>query len=198
MRHLLKDKPEDPEIPNNPFAFTPKQLSKLHDPKDLNVLRAMGGLQGLEIGLRTDVTKGLSPDEDILDGQVTLADVWHALETRKKEHVKNGYQSEKQPEASNEDKDIKVVMDVFDEKEKLPRTDTEKRKHSLGSRRPTLASMKVTSHTPHRFSDRIRVFSENRIPERKPKNIFQLMWMALHDKILVCLRSKLHLMLDPT
>ena len=195
MRHLLKDEPEDPEIPNNPFAFTPKQLSKLHDPKDLNVLRAMGGLQGLEIGLRTDVTQGLSPDEDTLDGQVTLADVWHALETRKKEHVKNGYQSDKQPEDSNEDKDI---MDAHDENEKPPRTDTEKRKLSLGSRRPTLASVKATSNAPHRFSDRIRVFSDNRIPERKPKNIFQLMWMALHDKILVCLPSKLHLMLDPT
>src|SRR6266496_6386462 len=44
-RDLLK--PDEAEIQDNPFAFVPKQLAKLHDPKDLNVLRQMGGLDGL-------------------------------------------------------------------------------------------------------------------------------------------------------
>ena len=35
------------------------------------------------------------------------------------------------------------------------------------------------------FSDRRRVFGENKIPVRPPKNIFQLMWIAMHDKVIV-------------
>lgn len=60
------------EIADNPFAFSPKQLAKLHDPKDLNILRAMGGIDGLVSGLRTDVEEGLSSDEDPLAEKVTL------------------------------------------------------------------------------------------------------------------------------
>jgi P-type Ca2+ transporter type 2C len=184
-RDLLKKEGEEDQIPNNPFAFTPKQLTKLHDPKDLDVLRAMGGLKGLVLGLRTDVEEGLSPDEDTLEGQVTLADVWHQLENQKKEDVKNGYHLGKGEDDDGKDgKDIKVVLPPEPE-EKLPRNDTIGRKSSTASKRPALSALRSNSGPPQHFSDRIRVFSDNRIPERKPKNIFQLMWMTLHDKILV-------------
>lgn len=37
------------------------------------------------------------------------------------------------------------------------------------------------------FSDRKRVFGDNRLPERKSKNFFQLAWQAIQDKILILL-----------
>jgi Ca2+-transporting ATPase len=37
------------------------------------------------------------------------------------------------------------------------------------------------------FSDRKRVFGENRLPERKPKSIFRLAWIALQDRVLILL-----------
>jgi Ca2+-transporting ATPase len=37
------------------------------------------------------------------------------------------------------------------------------------------------------FADRQRVFSDNRLPVRKPKSIFQLAWMAYNDKVLILL-----------
>jgi Ca2+-transporting ATPase len=37
------------------------------------------------------------------------------------------------------------------------------------------------------FADRKRVFSDNRLPVRKPKNILQLAWMAYNDKVLILL-----------
>lgn len=177
IRALIKSEPDDPEIPNNPFPFTPKQMAKLHDPKDLNILRAMGGLHGLVYGLRTDVKTGLSPDEDKLEGNITLQDVWHELETRKKDKV--------QQSISDEEEDEEEVNEKGKEPETTQepqRTDTRK---STASRRPTLMSTITQTVASKGFSDRKRVFSENRIPARKPKSIFQLMWMALHDKILV-------------
>ncbi|KAF4971472.1 hypothetical protein FSARC_1700 [Fusarium sarcochroum] len=50
------------EVERNPFAFSPGQLSKLLKPKSLNAFYALGGLNGLERGLRTDRTTGLSMD----------------------------------------------------------------------------------------------------------------------------------------
>jgi P-type Ca2+ transporter type 2C len=181
-RNLLKsDNVEAAEIPDNPFAFTPKMLAKLHDPKDLDVLREMGGLDGLVFGLRSDVKKGLSPEEDKLQGRITLQNVWDELERRKKENVKQGIDDKLQQEENEQKREFEVILEKSAD-EKMNRNESRK---SSASRRPTLATVISTPAVSKGFSDRKRIFSENRIPARKPKNIFQLMWMALHDKILV-------------
>ncbi|KAK1960908.1 calcium-translocating P-type ATPase [Colletotrichum sublineola] len=59
-------------VDNNPFAFTPGQVSKLINPKSLDAFVALGGLVGLEKGLRTDRRAGLSLDESKLDGAVSF------------------------------------------------------------------------------------------------------------------------------
>jgi Ca2+-transporting ATPase len=60
------------EMENNKFAFTPRQLSKLLDPKSLSAFYALGGVVGLEKGLRSNVTSGLSAEEVSLDGAVSF------------------------------------------------------------------------------------------------------------------------------
>lgn len=55
---------------DNKFAFTPGQLNKLLNPKSLAAFQALGGLRGLERGLRTDLTSGLSVDEARLEGTI--------------------------------------------------------------------------------------------------------------------------------
>ncbi|KAK1752290.1 hypothetical protein QBC47DRAFT_416759 [Echria macrotheca] len=62
------------EVENNPFAFSPGQLTKLLDPKSLPALQALGGLSGLERGLRTNCRSGLSIDETLLSGTVSFQD----------------------------------------------------------------------------------------------------------------------------
>lgn len=73
---LIPDKgnEQDFQVEQNPFAFSPGQLNKLLNPKSLAAFKALGGLIGLERGLRTDVVAGLSVDEIGLDGQVTFED----------------------------------------------------------------------------------------------------------------------------
>lgn len=60
------------EVEDNKFAFTPGQLNKLLNPKSFAAFRALGGLRGLERGLRTNVQSGLSMDETTLDGTVAF------------------------------------------------------------------------------------------------------------------------------
>jgi Ca2+-transporting ATPase len=63
------------DVKDNKFAFSPGQLSKLLNPKSLDAFYALGGLVGLEKGLRTDRNAGLSTDETTLDGAVTFEEV---------------------------------------------------------------------------------------------------------------------------
>lgn len=59
----------------NPFAFNPPVMDKLLNPKNLDVFSSLGGLNGLEIGLRTDRNGGLSVDEDVWDDEISFEDV---------------------------------------------------------------------------------------------------------------------------
>ena len=63
---------KDCVVDNNPFAFSPGQLGKLLNPKSLPGFRALGGLRGLERGLQTDITTGLSIDETSVRSKISF------------------------------------------------------------------------------------------------------------------------------
>jgi len=131
------------KVANNMFAFSPGHLDKMFQPKSIQALKAMGGIEGLEKGLQTDVKAGLSVDEGALSTRVTFADV-----------------------TGREDENKHIYADV--------------------------AEGQTAGHSHHEsngdgFADRKRVFGVNRLPERAGKSIFQLMWIAFNDKILILL-----------
>ena len=128
----------DFDVENNPFAFTPGQLNKLLNPKSLSAFRALGGLRGLEKGLRTDLDSGLSVDETHLDGQISFDD------------ARFGGNKVKQDQSS---KDVQTID------------------HEIKDQ----------------FVDRLRVYRDNRLPERKADSIWVLIWRAYNDKILILL-----------
>jgi Ca2+-transporting ATPase len=135
---------DDFQVENNKFAFSPGQLSKLLDPKSLAALHALGGLSGLERGLRTDRKSGLSVDEQTWPDSISFEEATASQTT----HTPS-----------------KPSMDAG-----LQHVDT------------------VTQAAgTEAFADRKRVFSDNRLPVRKPKNILQLAWIAYNDKVLLLL-----------
>lgn len=132
---------KDFDVPNNPFAFTPGQLNKLLNPKSLSAYKALGGLRGLEKGLRTNITAGLSVDEVHLDGQVTFDEATLSAEKADYDDIP------------------------------LERKDT----------------AAVRREVRGQFEDRLRVFRDNRLPEKKADSILVLIWRAYNDKILILL-----------
>ncbi|RLL95662.1 hypothetical protein CFD26_104621 [Aspergillus turcosus] len=68
----------DFQVADNCFAFSPGQLNKLFNPKSLPALHALGGLHGLEYGLRTDLNAGLPAGETTLVGAITLEEARQA------------------------------------------------------------------------------------------------------------------------
>lgn len=65
---------KDFEVANNPFAFSSGQLNKTLNPKSLAAYKALGGIRGLEKGLKTDLTAGLSIDECSISEKVSFED----------------------------------------------------------------------------------------------------------------------------
>lgn len=138
---------DDFQVDNNPFAFSPGQLSKMFNPKSLAAFYKLGGLVGIEKGLRSDRHAGLGIDELHLDGHVTFEDATGSAPG----------------------------------KQKLKTEGTE----------PTAAPLQTTNTQTEKsnehFADRKRVFQDNRLPEKKGKSLFQLMWITYNDKVLILL-----------
>ena len=74
---------KDLEVADSPFAFSTRQLNKLLSPKSLAAYRALGGLRGLERGLRTDAVAGLSMDETSIPGKINLEEATRGARTKK-------------------------------------------------------------------------------------------------------------------
>ncbi|KAF8249298.1 calcium-translocating P-type ATPase [Wilcoxina mikolae CBS 423.85] len=137
------------QVEDNKFAFSPGQLGKLINPKNLPALKALGGIEGLEKGLRTDLKAGLSLDETILDGAVMFEEATGGVD-------KNAAPFEPAPPG---------------------------RSATAGT------GLVTTARHTDSFKDRLRVFKDNRLPERKSKSLLELMWIALMDKVLLLLSA---------
>lgn len=144
---------KDFAVLNNKFAFSPGQLNKMLNPKSLAAFIALGGLPGLETGLRTDVDAGLSLEETELPGSVSF------------EEVTKQYRKLRGADTSG-----------------LPRP-VEVRHVDITDSGPSGAS----SHSGEAFFDRKRVYSDNRLPAKKPISFLSLMWQAYYKESVLIL-----------
>ena len=179
---------------NSPFAFTPQELAQLNTPKDLSVLRDMGGVAGLILGLQTNENSGLSPTETILRRKSTREYIRRTIQEQQTTQNEVIIPKEIDDDTLKEFQSVVYHHKTMDDIRLRHSVDTENPPTSLRRR-----SMTLKLHSNDQiFKDRRRIFSENRIPLRKKKNLFQLMWSVLHDKVLVQSLYLCFLRIDPT
>ena len=77
-----KTNENDFEVRDNPFGFSPGQLSKTINPKSLAAYKALGGVRGLERGLKTDLVAGLSIDESLILDRISFEQATQAAESK--------------------------------------------------------------------------------------------------------------------
>jgi Ca2+-transporting ATPase len=123
---------------NNPFAFTPGQMGRMFNPKSLGAFHALGGIAGLEKGLRSNLKTGLSLDEQHVDGQISFEEA-----------------------TGHENPNAQYVSKAGN----------------------------TTQAGTGAFADRARIFSDNRLPEKKAKPLWLLAWEAYKDKVLLMLTA---------
>ncbi|KAH9168805.1 calcium-translocating P-type ATPase [Lactarius sanguifluus] len=167
-RPALLDLKQEADLNVEPFAFKPLQLASLVDPKSLENLESLGGVEGLIRGLGTNRLRGLSttlappsqlgsPDPGAVNA-VTPSGV------------------EMTPPKPNI-----MITSPAGVPEGLQST------ASLGGvGRP--ASLKYSEGAYEAtIRDRQRIYGRNILPQRPSKSLLLLMWLALQDKVIVLL-----------
>jgi Ca2+-transporting ATPase len=150
------------------FAFSTEQLGRLVNPdRSLPEFYRLGGLAGLEDGLRTDRRSGLSSEETVLDDRVFSHNTNDGLVPGNTERRTSKGEEEEEEE---------------EEAARAP----------LPIARATTTSW-ITAGRLHEhdgaFADRKRVFLDNTLPTKTPLNLLQLMWMAYNDFVLFFLTA---------
>ncbi|KAK1756503.1 hypothetical protein QBC47DRAFT_380074 [Echria macrotheca] len=136
--------PSDLRDSSQKFAFTPNQLYQLLNERKPSSLHAVGGIDGLCHGLRTDPQTGIDADETELN----------RLSPRPTDTLES----------------------IPDRLSEFPR--------------PTkLCRASANNQGPVPFSDRRRVFGENRLPEAKTPSFWALMWYAFNDRFMFLLAA---------
>ncbi|EJF64840.1 calcium-translocating P-type ATPase [Dichomitus squalens LYAD-421 SS1] len=181
------DLAQDENIDAGPFSFKPYRLASLVDPKNLDLLKEMGGVTGLLQGLGTHRKKGLSrralgkaPDVSHHESFAPRVD----KDSRPGAGAGDGasQRHDREPEASDVPK--LVLTGPGDE---------DGGGISLAGSRTDLgedagdAEQSSGSAYDANLEERRRVFGANTLPIRKTKSLLQLMWLALKDKVLVLL-----------
>lgn len=163
-----------------PFAFTRGELGKFLNPKSLAAFYAIGGADGLEKGLHTNLAKGLDEQEAKIDGTVSFEEATA--------HVTKGTRGHRWRADSSVSYASTLPAPVPAAVSKDHPAASAKRPQSSAS--TVLRDEEhggVIPPPPNQFEDRIRVYGDNRLPKKKGKSIWQLMWEAYKDPFILVL-----------
>ena len=140
-----------------PFAFKPFALASMLDPKNLEVLEGLGGVQGLLKGLGTNRRRGLGRKALIKNASSDgRPGVGEGVPSQR--HDREGLPG--------------IVVTAPDELESGKDDDDDDEDEDY-----------PVFHAP--LEERRRVYGPNVLPHRATKSLLSLMWLALKDKVLV-------------
>ncbi|TFY55009.1 hypothetical protein EVG20_g9475 [Dentipellis fragilis] len=173
-RPAALDLEQEADFDPAPFAFKPFLLASLVDPKSLEKLEQMGGVDGLLRGLGTHRTRGLAHTDSNAVREVT--------EEEAPSKAPKAPDSDRAASASTEALPSIKITTPGGEQEGLRSTT------SLGSDAPSAPSGSGGSDPfSASLETRQHIFGTNVLPSRASKSLWLLMWMALKDKVLVLL-----------
>jgi len=163
-----------------PFTFKPLQLAALVDPKSLETLETLGGVEGLLRGLGTDTSRGLNTKLTSL-GQLGSPDLGTI------DSVTPGGVEMTPPKPNI------MITSPAGVPEGLQSTASLGVSSSVG--RPASLKFSAAAYDAS-IEDRRRIYGQNVLPQRPSKSLLLLMWLALQDKVLVSPRIPTYLLVS--
>ncbi|TPX31005.1 hypothetical protein SmJEL517_g05550 [Synchytrium microbalum] len=160
------------------------ELKDLFDPKSLDHLTRIGGLQGLVDGLKTDVNKGLCNVPDSLFSSTAVSP---AQQTDN--HPKSDTNEPTASTASRRPLKRLTSQSSFalGTVESTPLVSDNKMGRQQTSNGDASHQVVAIEDINEIHAARISVYGTNVLPAVKSKSILELMWLALHDKTLILL-----------
>jgi P-type Ca2+ transporter type 2C len=159
---LEQDREDNPA----PFAFGVYQLARMLDPKSLDTLTGLGGVDGLLKGLGTDRHRGLTK----------ISDSTHRSSSGPgdgRPGAGPGASQNHEPDKGENEAPAITIMDPEGEVKPTP---------------PGGDDHNYSTAYSATLEDRRHIYGQNVLPERPSKSLLQLMITALKDKVLVCRR----------
>jgi len=169
-RPAVLDLKQEADLDVHPFAFKPLQLASLVDPKNLESLEHMGGVDAILRGLGTQPNFGLSTKLGPPPSHPGSPDP--ASQDFSESHA-----ADKDPPKPNI-----MVTSPAGEPQGLQSTTS-----LSGTSGVSIHAAFQPSEDVYRASieDRTRIFGQNIVPQRPSKTLVQLMWLAFKDKVIV-------------
>jgi P-type Ca2+ transporter type 2C len=168
-RPAVLDLKQEADLNVDPFAFKPLQLASLVDPKSLESLEGMGGVDALLRGLGTHRTRGLTTNPATIQSQH-----WSPDPDPSSQDPSSSHDGDTDPPRPNI-----MITSPTGVPQGLQST------ASLGSVGPSHAIVFSEDVYSASIEDRQRIFGQNVLPRLPTKSLYQLMWLALKDKVLV-------------
>jgi Ca2+-transporting ATPase len=163
-RPALLDLKQEADLNVEPFAFKPLQLASLVDPKSLENLESLGGVEGLLLGLGTNRLHGLNT-KLTPSSQLGSPDPGNI-------NAVTPYGVEMSPPKPNI-----MITSPAGVHEGLQSTASLGGGSGVG--RPASGAHEAT------VEDRQRIYGHNILPQRPSKSLLSLVWLALQDKVIV-------------
>jgi P-type Ca2+ transporter type 2C len=170
-RPAVLDLKQEADLNVEPFAFKPLQLASLVDPKSLETLESMGGVDALLRGLGTHRSRGLTTKPATIQSQPGSPDP-------ASQDPRNSHGGDTDPPRPNI-----MITSPAGVLQGLQSTT------SLGSARPPHVIEFSEDAYKTSIEDRQRIFGQNILPQLPTKSLLLLMWLALKDKVLVSFKS---------
>jgi len=168
-RLAVLDLKQEADFGVHPSGFKPLQLASLFDPKDLETLESMGGVDAILRGLGRQPAYGVSTKLGLSPSNAVLPDPTS-------QDFSESHATDKNPPKPN----IMVTSPAS-----VPQglQSTASLAGGSGGLHTTFQSSEAVYTTS--IKDRKRFFGQNIVPQRPSKTLLQLMWLALKDKVLV-------------
>jgi P-type Ca2+ transporter type 2C len=157
---------QDRDVDPAPFAFRPFQLAHTLDSKNFDAISAFDGTAGLLRGLGTNAKNGLSK-------QAVLSRS-HSAHNLPGIHKGAGLGASQRHQPQLEMEMVPAITVTSPD----------------GPTTADIASMESSEDDPAYHASikvRQRIYGENLLPTRPSKTVWQLMWLALKDKVLILL-----------
>lgn len=183
---LALNETSDHSDPSTSFQVSSEQLQLFHSNKDVYLIQALGGAKGLESKLDTDLSKGLLYSNSNHTDSHSSSNLLHLP------HHSSSHPNHTDTTHLNQNTIVDAGSNDHSQLSQNGQSTVYANNSSnFETKHESIATLSPVpfhaQNSPPSYEMRQQYYGINRLPEKKARSFFQLVWMALQDKVLILL-----------